>query len=100
MPRSWRGPELGLLTQIDVVETLSRADASAGWCAMIGSDGGYYSGFLDDAVGRALYPDLDAVTAGWLVPGGRLEVAGSRWPAAGTGCPGAGRSAAAAPTPT
>ena len=29
---------------------------------MIGSDGGFFSAFLDDAVGRSLYPDLDLVT--------------------------------------
>jgi alkylation response protein AidB-like acyl-CoA dehydrogenase len=40
---------------------------------MIGSDGGFYSAFLDDGVGRALYPDLDAVTAGGVVPAGRLD---------------------------
>jgi alkylation response protein AidB-like acyl-CoA dehydrogenase len=39
---------------------------------MIGSDGGYYSAALDDAAGRALYADLDCVTAGWVFPGGQL----------------------------
>ena len=71
MPRAWGGPEADPLTQLRVVEALSAADASAGWCAMIGSDGGYWTAFLDDAVGRELYPDLDAYTASSLEPGGR-----------------------------
>src|SRR5207248_1172731 len=56
-----------------IIETLSRADGSAGWSAMIGSDGGFYSSFLDDEAGRSLYPDLDAVTAGGVLPAGRLD---------------------------
>jgi indole-3-acetate monooxygenase len=74
MPAMWGGPEVDICRQIEIVETLSRADASAGWCAMIGSDSGYYSGYLDDATARSLYPALDAATAGWLLPAGALEV--------------------------
>ncbi|WP_433555411.1 acyl-CoA dehydrogenase family protein [Pseudonocardia xinjiangensis] len=74
MPKIWGGPELDIFEQIEIIETLSRADASAGWCAMIGSDSGYYSGYVDEATARSLYPDLDAVTAGWISPAGTLEV--------------------------
>jgi indole-3-acetate monooxygenase len=70
MPRSWGGPELDPFTQLQIIETLSVADGSAGWCAMVGSDGGFYSANLDDDVGRALYGDLDTVTAGFVMPGG------------------------------
>jgi alkylation response protein AidB-like acyl-CoA dehydrogenase len=73
MPRTWGGPELDLLTQVEILEVLSRADGSAGWCAMIGSDSGFYSAFLTDADGRELYPNLDAVTAGLINPVGTLE---------------------------
>lgn len=77
MPRAWGGPEADPLTQIRVVEELSIADGSTGWCAMIGSDAGYYTAFLDDAAGRAMYPDLDLVTAGSMRPSGRaVAVAG------------------------
>ena len=41
---------------------------------MIGSDSGVYSGYLNDAAARSLYPGLDAVTAGWVAPVGTLEV--------------------------
>ena len=74
MPAAWGGPEVDIVTQTEIIETLSAADGSAGWCAMIGSDSGFYSAFLDDAVGRKLYPDLDIVTAGGVVPAGRLDV--------------------------
>src|SRR3954454_3389590 len=48
MPRSWGGPEVDPLTQIRIVEELSIADPSAGWCAMIGADAGFFTAFMDD----------------------------------------------------
>jgi alkylation response protein AidB-like acyl-CoA dehydrogenase len=86
MPRAWGGPEVDPLTQIRIVEELSTANPSVGWCAMIGSDGGFFSAFLDDGVGRALYPDLDLVTGSSTRPSGRAIVTqggyrvSGRWP--------------------
>src|SRR5215212_10984834 len=91
MPRAWGGPEVDPLTQIRIVEELSKADPSVGWCAMIGSDAGFFTAFLDDAVGRALYPNLDMVTATSVRPSGRAVVVDGgyrvtgRWPFA-SGC--------------
>jgi alkylation response protein AidB-like acyl-CoA dehydrogenase len=91
MPRAWGGPELDPITQLRVIEALSVADASVGWCAMIGSEGGYLSGFLDQQVAREMYSDIDAVTAVALTPTGKAvktkggyRVSG-RWPF-GSGC--------------
>lgn len=91
MPREWGGPELDPLSQLRIIEALSAADASVGWCVMIGCDSGYLSGFLDQQVAREMYPDLDMVTASSLIPRGRaVPVAGGyrvsgRWPFA-SGC--------------
>ncbi len=74
MPRAWGGPELDPLRQLEVVEELARADSAVGWCAMMGSHGGYYSAFLEDSVGRQLHRDLDHVIAGLLAPMGRADV--------------------------
>jgi indole-3-acetate monooxygenase len=62
MPCAWGGPELDPLTQIRVIEALAMADGSAGWCAMIGCDGGYITAFLDQNVAREMYPDLLVAT--------------------------------------
>src|SRR5215813_8276108 len=62
MPRAWGGPELDPLTQFRVIEALAIADGSAGWCAMIGCDGGYVTAFLDQDVARAIYPDILVAT--------------------------------------
>jgi alkylation response protein AidB-like acyl-CoA dehydrogenase len=86
MPKSWGGPELDPLMQIRVIEALAEADGSVGWCAMINSDGGYYTAFLADAVGHAMYSDLEAPSGGSLIFSGRADrVAGGyrvkgRWP--------------------
>jgi hypothetical protein len=50
------------LAQFRVIDALAMADGSAGWCAMIGSDGGYVSAFLDQDVARAMYPDVLVAT--------------------------------------
>jgi alkylation response protein AidB-like acyl-CoA dehydrogenase len=96
MPRAWGGPQVDIPTQVDIVEELSRGDGSAGWCAMIGSDGGFFSAALDDSVGRALYRDLDTATAGFIQqPIGRLDAVeggyrlSGHWPFA-SGCTHAG----------
>jgi alkylation response protein AidB-like acyl-CoA dehydrogenase len=71
MPQAWGGPSLPLPEQVRIIESLSYADPSVGWCAMIGSDSGFYSAFLDDAAARQIWTDVDDVTAGWLSPGGQ-----------------------------
>src|ERR1700758_2847303 len=55
MPQSWGGPERNFLPHLRVIEELSIADASAGWCTMIGVDGGYMSAYIDQTVAREMY---------------------------------------------
>jgi alkylation response protein AidB-like acyl-CoA dehydrogenase len=74
MPASWGGPEMSSPEQVEVIEILSRADGSVGWCAFTGSDSGIYSGYLDQAVAKTLYPKLDTAQSGWVHPAGRADV--------------------------
>jgi len=73
MPKSWGGPELSTIEQVEVIEELSKGNASVAWCVMIGCDSGLFSGYLDDAAARELYPSLDMATAGHLFPVGRAD---------------------------
>ena len=73
MPTSWNGPQATSPEQVEIIENLSIGDASVGWCAMIGSDSGIYSGYLDDQIARDLYPSLDTIQAGWIYPVGMAE---------------------------
>ncbi|HVJ52564.1 MAG TPA: acyl-CoA dehydrogenase family protein [Aliidongia sp.] len=74
MPRAWGGPELDLPTQFRIIEALALADGSVGWCAMINCDGGYVTAFIDDAAGRALYPDISVATAAPISPTGQAII--------------------------
>ena len=91
MPRSWGGPEMTSPEQVQIIEALSRADASVGWCAFIWCDSGIYSGYLVAGVARELYPRLDMAQSGWVYPAGRADrVSGgyrvnARW-IFGSGC--------------
>lgn len=73
MPKSWGGPGLNSIEQTQVIEILATGDASAAWCAMIGMDTGIYAGYLEESVAREMFPNLDIVTAGLILPLGRAD---------------------------
>lgn len=73
VPVSAGGPGLNSIEQTEVIEILSQGDASAGWCAMIGMDTPLYAEFLSEEVAERLFPHLDIVTAGLILPVGRAD---------------------------
>src|SRR5262245_39060265 len=73
MPREWGGPEMRPSQQVEVIEELARANASAAWCVMIGCDSGFFAGYLEESAAREIYPRLDMITAGSVMPTGRAE---------------------------
>jgi alkylation response protein AidB-like acyl-CoA dehydrogenase len=91
MPADRGGPEMTSMEQVALVEEVSVADASTGWCVMIGMDSGIYAGHLRPDAARRIYPDLDMITAGQVATAGRAyEVDGGfrvegRWTFA-SGC--------------
>src|SRR5262249_49196064 len=74
MPAAWGGPESDVCAQVEIIETLSRADASAGWCAMIGSESGFFASYVQESAARRLFGSLDTIIAGFQGPSGTLEV--------------------------
>jgi indole-3-acetate monooxygenase len=91
LPRARGGPEMTPREQTELVEILSAADPSVGWCVMIGSDASFYGSFLDQDVAAKLFADPDTICAGLAQPAGRAtvvdggyEVSG-KW-AFGSGC--------------
>src|SRR5579862_3178412 len=73
MPKEWGGPELRPSQQVEIIEELAKANASAAWCVMIGCDSGFFAGYLDESAAREIYPRLDMITAGSVTPSGRAE---------------------------
>lgn len=86
MPAAWGGPELDVCKQVEVIERLARADASAAWCAMIGMESGFLASYIDESAARTLFPELDMISAAFQGPAGTLEVCeggyrlSGRWP--------------------
>ena len=72
LPRSMGGPEMPPLTAFRVVEELSKADGSVGWCAMIATALSMNAGRLPAEVGRELAgTPADFRGAGSARPGGK-----------------------------
>ncbi len=72
LPQAMGGPELPPLTVFRVIEELSKADGSVGWCTMIATAGSLFSGWLPTDVGRVLFGQPpDVRIAGSLRPEGQ-----------------------------
>ena len=54
LPHALGGPQLAPLAAFRIVETLSRADGAAGWCAMIATSLSDYAGWLEPDIARAM----------------------------------------------
>jgi alkylation response protein AidB-like acyl-CoA dehydrogenase len=73
-PRSMGGPELAPLVVFRVVEAISRADGSIGWCTMIASAVSSFGAWLEPEVGRAMAGSpADMRIAGSIRPQGRAR---------------------------
>ena len=73
VPRAIDGPEVDPMTQVRVVEELSRLDGSVGWCVMIAAAASYVPGFLSPEAARRWFGAPDACLAGQLAPTGRAQ---------------------------
>jgi indole-3-acetate monooxygenase len=82
------GDEADPVTQTLVIEALSKANASAGWCAMVGATGAALPGaFLaDEAIGEMFVSDRVPKCAVVAMPMGKAEIVSGgyhltgRWP--------------------
>ncbi|WP_167759105.1 acyl-CoA dehydrogenase family protein [Blastococcus sp. TF02A_35] len=73
VPAEWGGADLTSAEQTRIIEALSRADVSVGWCVMIGMDSGIYARYLSPEAARAIFRSPDLITAGQVAPLGRGE---------------------------
>jgi indole-3-acetate monooxygenase len=73
LARAFGGPELNITEYARVIETLSRADGSVGWCAMIAAAYSRFSGFLPADVVRNIFRDDHTIVAGTIGPVGKAS---------------------------
>jgi alkylation response protein AidB-like acyl-CoA dehydrogenase len=75
LARAFGGPELTMTEYARVIETLSSADGSVGWCAMIAAAYSRFSGYLAEDVARDIFRDDHTIVAGTIGPVGKATVA-------------------------
>lgn len=71
LSRAIGGPELSFAECAEVIEELSRADGSLGWCAMVASVCSRLSGYLPSHVGSELFQAGRGIMAGSVNPSGK-----------------------------
>ena len=69
-PRAVGGMETDPLAFFDVVEQVSYADGSMGWCALLGGCYAAFGGMLAPAGAETIFGDSDTIAAGAFNPGG------------------------------
>jgi indole-3-acetate monooxygenase len=74
LPKRFGGPELSVADLVRVVEAISRADGSAGWCSAIATSYSRLAGYLAEPAARDIFREGASVLAGTLVPTGLAEV--------------------------
>ncbi len=71
VPADAGGLEVDPATLFRTIEAVAQADASAGWCVMIGATTGVTAAYLAPDEARVLYGDPLAITGGVFAPMGR-----------------------------
>lgn len=90
-PRSMGGLELDPVSQLEILEELSRIDGAVGWIGTFAALTGMTAARLDPAAARELFASPNVSAAGQYAPMGRAERVGGgyrvtgRW-AFGSGC--------------
>ena len=64
IPRDLGGLECSPQTLFRTIATVAQADASAGWCVMIGVTSAIYSAYLPIEIARPIYADPELITGG------------------------------------
>ncbi|WP_373489502.1 acyl-CoA dehydrogenase family protein, partial [Blastomonas sp.] len=82
-PRSLAGLEMPPLDLVSVLHAIARAEASTGWCAMIGATTAINAAYLPHEVAAQVYADPHAITGGVFAPMGRADDLGDHYKVSG-----------------
>ncbi len=83
-PRAYGGAELDPMSQVRVVEELSRIEGSVGWLSMISTAGSFIPAFLEPAAAQRLFGAVDSVVAGQVRPPHRADLVEGGYRLSGT----------------
>lgn len=79
LPTGIGGLESDPATVAGAIETLAEADASTGWCLMIGATTGMLAGRLPQDLAAEMFSDPATISAGVFAPMGRAVDDGDAW---------------------
>lgn len=82
-PKSLGGDELPPADIVRVIEAVAEADASAGWCVMIGSTSCVSLAWLAHDVAAGMVADPDMIAGGVFAPMGKAHVEGDHYRVSG-----------------
>lgn len=71
VPREIGGLEADPATLFRVIETVAEADASVGWCLMIGATSGVSAAYLSTSVAQEIFGQPETIVGGVYAPMGR-----------------------------
>lgn len=75
-PSAYGGLECTPREIVDAVEAVAEANASAGWCVMIGATTAMNAAYMDPATAREVYNSATTITGGVFAPMGKAVVDG------------------------
>ena len=78
-PLDCGGLELSPQEIVEILKTIAAADASTGWCAMIGATTALNAAYLPRATAREIYSDPEMITGGVFAPMGKAEDNGDHY---------------------
>jgi|AntAceMinimDraft_5_1070358.scaffolds.fasta_scaffold00049_59 alkylation response protein AidB-like acyl-CoA dehydrogenase len=82
-PKSFGGLELAPHDFVETVEAVATANASAGWCAMIGATTAMNAAYMDPATAGEIYSDPGIITGGVFAPMGKAVDEGDHYRVSG-----------------
>jgi alkylation response protein AidB-like acyl-CoA dehydrogenase len=74
LPKSLGGSELPPADIVRTIEAVAQADASVGWCLMIGATTTVSFAYLPHAVARDIFTHPDIITGGAFAPSGKAHL--------------------------
>ncbi len=83
LPASLGGLELPPAEIVETIEAMAMADASVGWCLMIGATTTLTAAYLPHALAAEMFADPDIITGGVFAPMGKAVVEGDHYRVSG-----------------
>ena len=82
-PKRFGGLESTPREIVEITEALAAANASAGWCAMIGATTALNAAYMEPVFAEEIYADPMIITGGVFAPMGRAVVEGDHYRVSG-----------------